>query len=107
MTAPDPGNVQQPTKGDRWASFLIIAVVSHCIGLGGFPTIIVPPGLSQQLVQIELGAAVLCLPFICSLFLLFFYRTKLERIISYVSLAVSFLYVPAATRLIVDLLQGP
>jgi hypothetical protein len=109
VNASDTNSSQQPalTRTDRWGLFLTLAAVSHIVGFAGSPNIVVPPRISQQLAQVEVGVALLCLPFICSLFLVFHRRTKSERVIAYCSLAGSLLWLAAATSLVEQALRGP
>ena len=109
VNAPDTSASQQPTstKADRWRVFLALAAGSHFVGFACVPNIIVPPRISQQLGKIEIGAAFLCIPFICSLLLLFRYRTRSERVIAYCSLAGSLLWLAIAASLVAQALRGP
>jgi hypothetical protein len=109
VNATDTSKSPQPasTKADRWSVFLAIAAASHFLGFAGSPNIVVPPRITQQLGKIELGVAFLCIPFICSLLLLFRYRTKSERVIAYCSFAGSLLWLAVAASLVTQALRGP
>jgi hypothetical protein len=96
-----------PAKSDRWHLFLFLATIVHVAVLFGCPNITVPPRISQQLVKVTETVCFLLLPFICSLFLLFRYRTLSERVISYGSLLVSLLWLWLAVSLISGALKGP
>ena len=94
-------------KADRWGVFLAIAAASHFVGFAGSPNIVVPPRISQQMGKVELAVAFLCIPFICSLFLLFRYRTKSELVIAYCSMVVSLGWLAYAASIIEQALRGP
>jgi hypothetical protein len=87
--------------------FLGVAAASHFVAFVGWPNIVVPPRISQQLAAVEVGVVLLCIPFISSLFLLFRYRNKSERVIAYCSLAGSLVWLAAAATLVQQALKGP
>ncbi len=87
--------------------FLGVAAASHFVALVGWPNIVVPPRISQQLAKVEVGVVLFCIPFISSLFLLFRYRNKSERVIAYASLAGSLVWLAAAASLVHQALRGP
>ena len=109
VDSPDNSASRQPTsaKADTWGVFLTVAALSHAMAFIGSPNIVVPPRISQQLDKVEIAAVLLCIPFVCSLFLLFRYRNKSERVIAYCSLIGSLLWLVAAASLITQALKGP
>jgi hypothetical protein len=109
VDSPDSSASRQPTsaKADTWGVFLAVAAVSHGVAFVGSPNVVVPPRNSQQLDKVEVAAVLLCIPFVCSLFLLFCYRNRSERVIAYCSLMGSLLWLVAAASLSTQALKGP
>jgi hypothetical protein len=87
--------------------FLAIAAVAHGVALFGCPSIVVPPRISRQLFMVVVALAILLVPFVTSLFLLFRYRTLSERVIAWGSLAVSLVWLALAGSLVEQALKGP
>lgn len=107
MNATDPIECQPKTaKRETWGLFLTLAAVGHFVGFVGSSSIVVPPRISEQSAKVALDVAFLCMPFLISLFLIFSYRTKSERVISWSSFAASVLWLAAAASLIVQFLRG-
>jgi len=94
-------------KADTWVLFLVIVAVIHGAALIVCSMIRVPPRISQQLAKVTVSVCLLLLPFICSLCLLFRYRSLSERAISYGSLLISLFWIGVAVSLVSQLLKGP
>jgi len=79
---------------------LIFSGVIHIAVLVSCPSIYVPPRLTQQIPKVVLTEMILVIPFIWSVFLLFRYRTLEERVIGYLSLAVSLFWLAVGTSIL-------
>ena len=94
MNAP-PVITQEPivTKpANRWMVFMAISIAIHAAVVLGMPNIIVPPRLSSQLSKVVITGLISLVPFLWSVLVLFVYRTRSERLVGYVSLVVSFVW---------------
>ena len=81
---------------------MMVSVLIHGAVFVGSPNIVVPPRLSQVSKLIITGVFSVS-PFLWSMFLLLFYRTKAERIVGYVSLAASLFWLGYAVSIGIDL----
>ena len=88
------------SKANRWKTFLVISGIIHIAVLVGCPSIYVPPRLSHQLPKIVEAEVILVIPFIWSVYLLFRFRTLEERVVGYLSLAVSLFWLASGASML-------
>jgi hypothetical protein len=87
------------SKENRWKIFLILTGMVHIAVFVGCPNFVVPPRVSQQIPKVVEAEVILLIPFIWSMYLLFRYRTLEERVVGWLSLGVSLLWLAHAAVL--------
>ena len=79
---------------------VIGTVVANLMFLVLCPNFVIPPRLSQQMGHASVALGLSFIPFAWGFFLLFTYRNLKERILAYLAIAVSLLWVGGATALL-------
>jgi len=69
------------------------------------PNFVIPPRLSEQLDSALLAFGVSLIPFAWGFYLLFVYRNAEERILAYVAIAVSLLWVGVSTHFLIEVMK--
>ena len=86
--------------------FLVIGTVAaNLIFLVLCPNFIVPPRLSEQIGNALVALGLSLIPFAWGFYLLFAYRNLKERILAYLAIAVSLLWVGISTNLLIQVMK--
>jgi hypothetical protein len=104
ITSPSKRSRQETCS--RFAAFLVGTVIVNLTFLVVCPNFTVPPRLSQQMGTALLTLGLSLVPFFWGFYVLFLYRTFSERIMAYLAIAISLLWVGFATKFVIDVLIG-
>ncbi|MBA4146584.1 MAG: hypothetical protein H0X66_00605 [Verrucomicrobia bacterium] len=92
-------------RSHRPIFLLIGTIAANLIFLALVPNVTDPPRLAGQMDKALLTLALSLLPFAWGFYLLFFYRSFPERVLAYLAIAVSLLWVGISTKLIIDVIK--
>lgn len=95
----------EPVSGHRQTYLVVGTVLANIIFLILCPNFVVPPRLSEQMGNALLALGLSLIPFAWGSYLLVVYRNAKERMLAYLAIGVSLLWLGASTYALVQVIR--